>query len=132
MRKLKLALASLFGLSLLAFPVGAVSAQSIFSEACKGDNQNSTVCKDQQPQSHSSNSLYGREGIITKIIGLLSIVVGIAAVIVIIIGGINYMLSTGDATKTNNAKNTILYALVGLVIAVFAQILVTFVIGRLR
>ncbi|MDQ5886183.1 MAG: hypothetical protein QG628_580, partial [Patescibacteria group bacterium] len=46
------------------------------------------------------------------------------------IGGIKYVTSQGDATQTNNAKNTILYAAVGLTIAAIAQIFVQFVLSR--
>lgn len=55
---------------------------------------------------------------------------GVVAVIVIILAGINYILSAGDPQKTAKAKDTILYALIGLAVALLANIIVTFVIGR--
>lgn len=63
-------------------------------------------------------------------INLLSILVGIAAVIMIIIGGFKYVISSGDSNNINSAKNTILYALVGLVIVALAQIIVVFVLNK--
>lgn len=67
--------------------------------------------------------------VIKSIVNVLSIVVGIAAVIMIIVGGIKFVTSAGDAQAAASAKNTIIYALVGVVIAVLAQILVYFVLN---
>ena len=64
-------------------------------------------------------------GIINAIIGAL----GIVCVVVIIIGGVNYMTSSGDAGKVKKAKDTILYGMIGLVICVLAFAIVNFVIG---
>ena len=66
-------------------------------------------------------------GIINGIVGSL----GLVAVIVIVIGGVNYMTSAGDAGKVEKAKKTILYAAVGLIICVLAFAIVNFVIGNI-
>ena len=63
-------------------------------------------------------------------ISLLSYLVGIAAIILIIVGGFKYITSGGDSNKVGSAKSTILYALIGLVIAVLAQVLVRFVLAK--
>src|SRR5262245_5917613 len=60
---------------------------------------------------------------------LLFIIVSIS-VIVIIVGGIRYVLSSGDQTAVTNAKNTILYAVIGLVVAFMAYAIVNFVTGQ--
>lgn len=65
------------------------------------------------------------------IVNLLLYVAGGIAIIMIIFGGMRYVLSTGNPTKVQDAKNTILYAIVGLVIAVGAYAIVAFVTGRL-
>ena len=57
-------------------------------------------------------------------------IVGIAAVIVIIIGGIMYTTSAGDASKTKRAKDTIFYGIIGLIIALLAYTIVLFVGGQ--
>ncbi len=64
-------------------------------------------------------------GIISAIIGVL----GLVCVVVMIIGGINYMTSAGDTGKVKTAKNTILYGLIGLVICALAFAIVNWVIG---
>lgn len=68
--------------------------------------------------------------LVGSIISILMYVVGAISVIMIIIGGVRYVLSNGDSNGVQGAKNTILYALVGLVIAIFAQVIVAFVINR--
>ncbi len=67
---------------------------------------------------------------IATVINILSIIVGIIAVIMIIIGGFRYITSGGDSTKVTGAKNTILYALIGLVVVALAQIVVRFVLSK--
>ena len=67
---------------------------------------------------------------VKKIIVLIISVLGIVAVIVIIISGVMYMTSMGDAGKVKTAKNTMMYAVVGLVIAILAYAIVNFVLGN--
>lgn len=69
-------------------------------------------------------------GLISNIINIMSIAVGIVAVILIIIGGLKFVSSGGDSAKVSSAKNTIVYAVIGLVIVALAQFIVRFVIGK--
>jgi hypothetical protein len=59
---------------------------------------------------------------------LLSMVVGILSVIVILVSGMKFMLSGGDSNKVSNAKNSLIYALVGVAVAALAQLLIHFVL----
>lgn len=68
--------------------------------------------------------------IITTIINIFSIVVGVVAVIMIIVGGLKYITSGGDSGNITSAKNTILYAIVGLIVVALAQIIVRFVLEK--
>ncbi len=63
-------------------------------------------------------------------INIFSIVVGVAAVIMIIVAGLKYVTSSGDSTSTASAKNTILFAVIGLIVVSLAQILVRFVLDK--
>lgn len=69
---------------------------------------------------------------IRRIVDILSIIVGIIAVIMIIFGGLRYITSGGDSSKVGSAKNTIIYAIVGLVIVAFAQFIVQFVLRNIN
>ena len=59
---------------------------------------------------------------------MLLFLIGAISVIMLIIGGIRYVVSGGDSTAVQNAKNTILYAIVGVVVAILAYAVVNFVI----
>lgn len=67
---------------------------------------------------------------IALVVNILSFIVGVAAVIMIIIGGFKYVTSSGDSANITSAKNTILYAIVGLVVVALAQVIVTFVLNK--
>ncbi len=72
----------------------------------------------------------GLDKLITDVVNIFSVVVGVVAVIMIIYGGFRYITSGGDSGNVTNAKNTILYALVGLVIVALAQFIVKFVLNK--
>jgi len=67
---------------------------------------------------------------IALVINIISLVVGVIAVIMIIIGGLKYITSGGDSGNITGAKNTILYAIIGLIIVALAQIIVRFVLAK--
>jgi hypothetical protein len=62
-------------------------------------------------------------------VNVLSIIVGIVAVIMLFIAGLNFTTSNGEAGKVTKAKHGVIYALVGLIIVAFAETLVHFVLG---
>lgn len=68
--------------------------------------------------------------IITLAINLFSVIVGIIAVVMIIVGGLKYITSGGDSGDITSAKNTILYAVVGLIVVAIAQFVVHFVLSK--
>ena len=69
--------------------------------------------------------------LIKTIINVMLSIAGIIAVIMIIIGGIRYVTSSGEQANVKGAKDTILYAVVGLVITIMAFAVVNFVLGKL-
>ena len=75
--------------------------------------------------------LFGNNGVFKQITNTVLYIVGIIAVIMLIIGGIRYVTSGGDSKKVTDAKNTVLYAIIGLVIAFLAFAIVNFVISVL-
>ena len=68
--------------------------------------------------------------VIPNITNTLLYAAGIISVIMIIVGGIMYAISAGDSGKAGKAKDTILYAVIGLVITLLAGAIVNFVLGR--
>ena len=75
------------------------------------------------------SDLFGEEGVYKIITNVLLFIIGAVSVIMLIIGGIRYVVSGGDSAAVTSAKNTILYAIVGIVVAILAYALVNFVIG---
>jgi cytochrome bd-type quinol oxidase subunit 2 len=67
---------------------------------------------------------------IANIVNIISLVVGVAAVIMIIVGGFRFITSGGNQESVKSAKNTILYAAIGLIVVALAQIVVRFVINQ--
>lgn len=79
----------------------------------------------------AGGGLFGPNSIWNNILNILTYVVGAIAVLMIIIGAIRYGLSGGDQGSVTAAKNTIIYALVALIIAVMANALVNFVLTNI-
>lgn len=68
---------------------------------------------------------------IKKVINILLYIAGIIAVIYVVIGGFRYVLSNGDSGAITKAKNTVIYALIGLAVAVMAYAIVNFVLDNI-
>lgn len=84
------------------------------------------------PPELQGRSLFDAGGIFERVTSLLLFLIGAISVIMLIIGGFRYVVSGGDATAVENAKNTILYALIGIVIAFLAFAIIQFVLGELQ
>jgi Type IV secretion system pilin len=129
----------ILSLSLLFIPLlqfaPAVSAQQVTKQIQSGLCSGSNLEITDNPNVNSCNS--GPNGvddvnrILSRIVNFLSALVGVVAVIMIIIGGFRYITSGGNDTSVTSAKNTILYAVIGLVIVALAQILVRFVLDKI-
>ena len=76
-------------------------------------------------------TLFGNGGVITNVTNVLLFVAGALAVVMVIVGGFRYATSAGNSSSVTAAKNTILYAIVGLIIAFFAFAIVNFILGAL-
>lgn len=72
----------------------------------------------------------GGESLLTNILNLFYFITGVVAVVMIIIAGLMYTVSSGDASRIARAKNMILYSVVGLIVIMSAFAITNFVIGR--
>jgi hypothetical protein len=75
--------------------------------------------------------LFGAQGTFRTITNVMLFLVGAISVIMLIIGGLRYVVSGGDSSAVSGAKNTILYAIVGIVVAILAYAAVSFVISSI-
>jgi len=114
------------GLLITAAPAAAAPlfvVASFKSDACSGLSQLDSS------QSCGSGSQGTINKVIHTVIRVLSVVLGAVSIIMIIVSGFRYITSGGDTGAVSSAKRTLIYALVGLVIAVLAEFLAHFVIN---
>ena len=128
-KKTRLILASLLLGGALVFVVAQPAHAALFDsakkDACAGANlSNSTTSN---CGSGAATSLTNR---IKTFINIFSIIIGIVAVVMIIVSGLRYVTSGGDANSIGSAKNTLIYAVVGLIVAALAQVIVRFVLDK--
>ena len=132
MNKLKVIFASVGFLALSLLPFALASNFALAADpaintggyACGGTNATGFSSED-------CNQDAGKlPAILSNIINIFSWIVGIVSVIMIIYGGFRYIISGGDSNGVTAAKNTILYAIIGLVIVALAQVIVQFVLTK--
>lgn len=110
--------------SLLFAGMAALSPVAVFAadprdEVCKGiDAASGNGC-------YTDISL---TAVIRNLINVFSVIVGIVAVVMIVVAGFKYITSGGDSGNMTSAKNTLVYAIIGLVVAALAQVIVRFVL----
>lgn len=118
-----------------AVPIAATTAVSADIGAClsqgsglNGDLNN--IAEGCTPDPNAGQGDKNLTDIITTVVNIISIIVGVVAVIMIIWGGLKYITSGGESGKITSAKNTIIYALIGLVVVALAQFIVRFVLSK--
>jgi cytochrome bd-type quinol oxidase subunit 2 len=126
--KIKMILISLGLVSTLGLLPAVVVHADAASDACDG-------IKLVDPTAKCNDAAAGQSGftdLTRKVINVFSIVIGAVSVIMIIIGGFRYVISGGDSSATKSAKDTIMYAVIGLVVVLFAQVIVVFVLTNTK
>lgn len=136
MSKIKQILMSFMILSSTLFAPLAVTGVAIaVTDDCLGDSGGIEQClntgaESTDPNSSDVNATERVNTIIRLVINVFSLIVGVISVIMIIIGGLKYITSGGDSGNVSGAKNTILYAIIGLVVVALAQVIVRFVLEK--
>lgn len=130
MKKLKTGLIGLFSVFALVSGAQALFAPPTYAAECSA-GQSPASCIKQSVNDAGGNSSANKISIgdrIKTIVNMILYVLGAIAVIMIVIGGVRYTTSGGDSGGVSGAKNTILYAVVGLVVAILAYAIVNFVL----
>jgi hypothetical protein len=131
-----LILASLLALAVPALvPVTAHAAYTttnLQSSLCQGSNLNVNAGTSSSTAScnDSAGGTTGLNALLARVVNIISGIVGVIAVIMIVYGGFKYITSGGDSNNVSGAKNTIIYAIIGLIIVALAQLIVHFVLGQ--
>ena len=138
LKKIKKLVLSVSALSLIvapaALPATAFAADAINSGLTCGTELDVSSVNGTAADCTSAGADAGStfNKIITLIINIFSLLVGVIAVIMIIIGGLKYITSGGDSGNIQSAKNTIMYAVIGLVVVALAQFVVRFVLQKVQ
>lgn len=122
MKKIKLILAGLLMVPMVAavaMPADSYAELNLRNgvDSAKGDG--------------SADKVDDPNSLVKTVVNTILYVVGILSVIMLIWGGINYTTSAGDSNKVTTAKNTIIYAVIGLIVAIFAYAIVNYVLANL-
>lgn len=104
-----------------------LSAGTDVNNPTLGQAANGSDCTASSSQTTAPDKI---NNLIKTVVNVFSIVVGIVAVVMIILGGLRYITSGGDSGNVTNAKNTIIYAIIGLVVVALAQFIVQFVLNK--
>lgn len=124
-----LAIAMLLVPGIVLVPATVFAQDSIQTNICKGVGEvtgDTTSGCDGETGPASADGLYA---LARQIVDIFSVIVGIIAIIMIIFGGFKYITSGGDSGSVSGAKNTLIYAIVGLIIVALAQFIVRFVLN---
>jgi len=103
-----------------------VYAVDLLGGACTSQTSSAAACGPR-----GGNNITGPNGVLTKVTKLMALLTGIVAVIVIMIGAFLYLTSAGDSSKAKQGRDTIIYAMVGLLVIIVARSIILFVVGRL-
>lgn len=118
----------------VSFSSGIVSA-AVRDVCTNSSTAFSTVCTETKPLpagQSAENPITGPNGILIKVTHLVALIAGAAAVIIIIVSGFRYVISSGDANNVKRAKNALINGLIGLVVIVLANSLIAFVISKIK
>lgn len=121
---LLIALFGVMGAGFLQPPAAYALSESSTTQACD-------ALKDINPEDEGCGAADGTvNAVIRVVINILSIIAGLIAVIMIIVSGLKYITSQGDSNQISSSKKSLIYAILGLVVVAFAQIIVKFVVAK--
>ena len=124
---IKKVMAGLLIVPMMALGLTAVLPTNAMALDCvNGQTKDGIDCVDPG----TNPELFGAGGIVTNIINAALFIIGAVSVVMIIYGGVRYTISAGNANAVTAAKNTILYAVIGLIVAIAAYAIVDFTIGQ--
>lgn len=107
-----------------AYPLTTFAAENSAGEACKAIQE---ISPGETCDAGSSSTL---NRLVRLTVNTLSLVAGVIAVIMLIVSGFKFITSEGDAARTKSARQSLIYAIVGLVVVVVAQVIVRFVLHK--
>lgn len=126
-RKIKLTVAAVvvsFAVALVATPVRSSAETSASQAVCDSLGASGEV------GGTCTTSGSGINNVLKTLLNILSFVAGVIAVIMIILAGIRFVTSQGESQSISAARNTVIYAVIGIIIVLLAQIIVRVVLSQ--
>jgi hypothetical protein len=123
MKKIITAIITVF--TMVMMPLTPVAAVNVFQD-CTGAAADTSICK-----AAGKDKLFGAGGIWNRILNVFTTIIGAVAVLMIIVGALRYVTSNGEPAQLTGAKNTIMYAAIGLVLAAMSNAIVNFVLTNI-
>ena len=105
-----------------------IGAQDLFSACDQATGAAKEYCNSKKASGKTTTS----DSLVKLVMNTMFYIVGIVSIVMIIYGGMKYTTSSGDPKKVASAKATILYAVIGLIVALFAVAIVQFVSTRIK
>ena len=105
-----------------------IGAQDLFSACDQATGAAKEYCNSKKASGNTTTS----DSLVKLVMNTMFYIVGIVSIVMIIYGGMKYTTSSGDPKKVASAKATILYAVIGLIVALFAVAIVQFVSTRIK
>lgn len=128
MRRLLQSVIALSMLGLLILTPLSVSAAGVWNPFggadCTGSSMGSAACED---FNSTRGDVAGSDGLIMKIVNFVSLIAGIAAVVIIILAGLRMVQSGGNAEDTAGARRALIYAAVGLIVIALSRVILSVV-----
>lgn len=136
MRKSILILLAVIGIAVVSplpdrvFAISVTTSPTGNAGPCNNPDATQTpaICNDAKPT--ASDPVFGSNGIVTVVVRILSFIVGFLAIILVVIQGFKLTISGGDPQAAAKARSGLIYALVGLMVAVLAQVIADFVLNK--
>ena len=105
-----------------------IGTQDLFSACDQATGAAKEYCNSKKASGNTTTS----DSLVKLVMNTMFYIVGIVSIVMIIYGGMKYTTSSGDPKKVASAKATILYAVIGLIVALFAVAIVQFVSTRIK
>jgi len=125
-KSIKVMLAGVLAVPMLALGISAAAPLQYASAVSSIQDGASSAKSDSQ-----ADNLFSSNGVFKKIVNAALFLIGAISVLMLIYGGIRYTISGGDSSSVTAAKNTIMYAVIGIVVALLAYAIVNFVLSQL-
>lgn len=110
-------------------PVGLVHAEDVTTDFCSKAGNKPVICKDAQ-NATKTDPVFGESGVVTRGIRIFLIIIGIITIFVMLVNAVRMITADGNPDSFNSARNGLIYAVIGLVVVISAQGIVSLLVRK--